>query len=215
MDVKSLIPFRRAPAVSRRDQPVDPFVALRDEMNRTFEDFFAGFPFFPAQPAGTGMLMVMPQMDVSETDKDIRLTVELPGLSADDIDIALEDEVLTIRGKKTAERQEDERDYHVMERAQGTFSRSIRLPFEVDPGQVQAAYKDGVLTIAIPKPAQAQAKTRRIEVQREDKAADGKMSGIDRTAAGDKPSTGDKPAASEKSATGGESSGAANQTAAR
>jgi HSP20 family protein len=203
MDIKSLIPFRRGPSVSQsqpqRSQTTDPFLALRQEMNRTFDDFFAGmgFPLLGAQPTGGAMALLTPQMDVSETDKDIRVTVELPGLDADDIDIMVEDDVLTIRGEKTAEREEDERDYHVIERSEGAFARSIRLPFEIDPEQMQAVFRDGVLTITIPKPAEAQEKVRRVEVQREEGAAGGKKTAVDRAAAGDKPSSaGGKPAGS-------------------
>lgn len=197
MDIRSLMPFRRAPAVSRQ-QPTnaDPFTAFRDEMNRTFDDFFAavGFPLLASRTGAPGLMVMTPQMDVSETDKEIQVVAELPGLDADDIELTLDGDVLTIRGEKATQREEDDRDYHVMERSEGAFSRSIRLPFEVDPGQIQAVFKDGVLTITVPKPAEAQAKQRRIEVKRETGAPGAKITSVDRAAAGDKPSSSAAPA---------------------
>jgi len=80
------------------------------------------------------------------------------------------DDILTIRGDKQIEQEEKDRDYRVVERARGSFSRSLRLPFSIDPKQVQATVKDGVLTITIPKPKDVQEKTSRVEVKREDGA---------------------------------------------
>jgi HSP20 family protein len=191
MDIRSLMPFRRAPAVSRRTGSADLFAAFRDEMNRAFDEFFAGvgFPLLGSPSAGNAPALLTPQMDVSETDKEIHIAVDLPGLEAEDIELTLDDDILTISGEKAAQREEDERDYHVIERLEGTFSRSIRLPFEIDPAQVQAVFKDGVLEIAIPKPAEAHQKRRRIGVKREGEAKGARISGVDQAAAGDKPSS--------------------------
>jgi HSP20 family protein len=191
MDVKSLIPFRRAPTVSRQNASSDPLAAFREEINRTFDDFFRGLAFpLGFQPARPPALALTPQMDVSETGEQVEITAELPGLDADDVEVSLDGDVLTIQGEKTLQREEDERDYHVVERSQGSFSRSIRLPFEVDPDQIQAAFKDGVLTITVPKPADAQNRVHRIGVKKEQESPEGAMSEIDRAAAGDKPAQG-------------------------
>jgi HSP20 family protein len=177
--------------VSRRQQETDPLQAFRNDITRLFDDFFSGFPL-------TGLLapqlmqatspMLTPRIDVSETDRDIRIAAELPGLSDEDVEVVLSDDLLTIRGEKSAERKEgDERGYHVMERAEGMFSRSLRLPFKADPEQVQASFRNGVLTVTIAKPAEAQQRTRRIQVKRDEGTAGATVSGIDRAAAGDKP----------------------------
>jgi HSP20 family protein len=110
-------------------------------------------------------VVVTPQVEVSETDKELQVTAELPGIDPKDVEVTLVDDVLTIRGEKQAQQQEgQERDYHLTERSYGTFARYLRLPFHADPQQVQAAFKDGVLKLTIPKPEEAQQKVHRIAI---------------------------------------------------
>ena len=113
----------------------------------------------------------MPQIDVSESEHEIHVTAELPGLDEKDVEVILTNDMLTIHGEKKAEREQKDRDYHLMERSHGTFSRSLPLPFAADPSQVKAAFRDGVLTITIPKPKEVQEKMHRIEVQRDTSAS--------------------------------------------
>ena len=103
-------------------------------------------------------------MNVSETENEIRITAELPGVTEQDIDISLDDDVLTIRGEKKFERTDDKENFHFVERSYGTFQRSLRLPFPVDPEQVQASFENGVLTVTVPKTGR-QERSRRIQVQ--------------------------------------------------
>ncbi len=104
-------------------------------------------------------------MDVSETEDQVRIYVELPGVSQDAVDVTLEDDVLTVRGEKKLERKEDEKEnYHLIERSYGTFQRSLRLPFRVEPDQVQAEFNNGVLTVTLPK-TKEQDRARRIQIQ--------------------------------------------------
>ena len=147
--------------------PGDPFLSLHREMNRLFDDVFRG----SGLPAATGSqgqgdvgTFVNASMNVSETDKEIRITAELPGVTEQDIDISLDDDVLTIRGEKKFERTDDKENFHFVERSYGTFQRSLRLPFPVDPEQVQANFENGVLTVTVPKIGR-QERTRRIQVQ--------------------------------------------------
>jgi HSP20 family protein len=214
MAVKSLMPFFGNRQVTRGQQDADPLQAFRGDMNRLFDDFFSSFPLpgllAPqlAQVAQVTSPMLTPRIDVSETEQDIRISAELPGLDGDDVEVVLTDDLLTIRGEKSAERKEDEDDergYHVMERTEGMFSRSLRLPFKADPDQVQASFRNGVLTVTIPKPAEAQQRTRRIDVKRDERdegTGGAKVSSIDRAAAGDKP--GSSEADQKASATAGE-----------
>jgi HSP20 family protein len=214
MCAMSLLPFNRGRSVSRRrPEEADPLLALRQEMSRVFNDFFSGVglpSFAGSEPVSTVAAILTPRMDVSETDEAVQIAVELPGLDEGDVDVTLDGDVLTIRGEKATERDEDERDYHIIERAEGTFLRTLRLPFEADPEQVQAAFQDGVLTIAIPKPKEAQQKSRRIEVQGQNGAGNGsaERSRADLAAAGDKPASGDTSAPGDQSASasGGKSS---------
>ena len=110
-----------------------------------------------------GMLRV-PDADVMETENEIRVVAELPGLKAEDIDLSLENNVLTIRGEKREERSEgDERNtWHLSERRYGRFSRSFVLPREVEQERIEARFEDGVLTVTIPKSETA--RRRRIEI---------------------------------------------------
>lgn len=220
----SLLPFNRGRSVSRRrPEEADPLLALRQQMTRVFDDFFSGvgLPSFAGpEPATTVAVILTPRMDVSETADAVQLAVELPGLDEDDIDVTLDGDVLTIRGEKTTQRDEDERDYHIIERAEGTFLRTVRLPFEADPEQVQAAFQDGVLTITIPKPKEAQQKSRRIEVHGQNGSGNGSAKrscggsgerpSVDSAAAGNKPASADTSAAGDQSASasGDKSSGA-------
>ena len=114
-----------------------------------------------AKAVGT---FVNASMNVSETDKEIRITAELPGVTEQDIDISLDDDVLTIRGEKKFERTDDKENFHFVERSYGTFQRSLRLPFPIDPEQVQANFENGVLTVTVPKTGR-QERSRRIQVQ--------------------------------------------------
>lgn len=170
MDVKSLVPSFGSRSASQPTKDMDPFMAVRYEMNRLFDDLFSGFglPGLALPRAGSAAILT-PQIDVSETENEIQITADLPGIDEKNVEVLVADDLLTIRGEKEAEHEEKERGYRLIERASGTFSRFIRLPFSVDPGQVQAAFKNGVLTVTIPKPKEARDKVHRIEV----KAGDG------------------------------------------
>ena len=175
---RSLLPFfSRNWPLSRPSEDTDPFMALRREMNRAFDDAFGGFgmpSLFGRVPTGA----LVPQIDVSESEHAIEVAAELPGIDEKDVEVILADDMLTIRGEKQAEREQKEHDYHLMERSHGAFSRSLRLPFAADPNQVKAAFKNGVLTITVQKPKQVLEKQHRIEIQ-----ADGGATGEPKEAA--------------------------------
>jgi HSP20 family protein len=149
MNLKSLIPVGR----SRMVVGSEPFGSLQREINRLFEDFASGFPSF-----GGATRDVMPTMDVAETDKQIEITVELPGLEEQDVQLNLSDNTLTIRGEKRAEREQKEKDYHLVERSYGSFSRTLELPARVNADDIKASISKGVLSVTVPKPAPAQVK---------------------------------------------------------
>lgn len=150
---------------------MDPFDAFRREMNRLFDNAFGGFGF--ASPLAGGFthmpMMSSPKIDVSESDKELRVCAELPGVKPDDVEVMLENDTLLIRGemKEEHEDQDKDRNYHVRERMQGAFARALPLHFKADPGQVRAAFRDGVLTITVPKPPEAQQKQQRIRIESE------------------------------------------------
>lgn len=154
MTLKSLVPVtrNRAPAV----REANPFFALQQEIDRLFDGFSTTF-------AGRVAKDLTPTMDIAETDKDIEITVELPGMQEKDVQLNIADGVLTIRGEKKNEREETKTDYHLVERSYGSFLRTVELPAGVNPDQIKAEMTKGVLKIGVPKPAPAQ--TKKIDVK--------------------------------------------------
>jgi len=143
----------------------NPFQLLQREMNRLFDDVFSpDIGMGMGRSGGDSGAVMMPRMELRETDTELRISAELPGVAEQDIDVSLDDDVLTIRGEKRSERREERESTSFTERAYGTFQRSMRLPYRVDPKMVTASFRNGVLTVALPRnPAQEQA--RRIPVQ--------------------------------------------------
>lgn len=164
VDFKALVPWRnnKSQTPATREDFFDPFVTFRREMDRMFDDFFGGGTL---RPAHAGWQPLTPAVDIDETDKEMVITAELPGVSDKDVEVSLAGDILTIKGEKKAEREEKNGDATYMERRFGSFSRSMRLPFEVKDEKVDAKFKDGVLTIHLPKPAELQRAVRRIDVK--------------------------------------------------
>ena len=169
MDLKSLVPWRnnKSNVPATRDDYLDPFVTLRREMDRMFDDFFTGFGGGRGLPAAGGAWnsTVTPTIDVSETDKEVVVTAELPGLNDKDFEVTLAGDLLTIKGEKKSAHEETNGDATYVERRYGSFARTMRLPFEIGNEKVEAKYDKGVLTVRVPKPAKAQKAVRRIEVK--------------------------------------------------
>ncbi len=141
--------------------PESGITRFRDEMDHLFDRFFMD-PFGMEHTAGRFGLGG-PRLDLAESDHDVVVKAELPGIDPKEVDLRVEGNMLTIRGEKKQEKEEKRRDYHYVERQYGSFHRSVQLPSTVDPDKVEAAYKDGVLTITIAKRAEARA--RRISVK--------------------------------------------------
>jgi len=142
-------------------RPDDTVLSLRQEMNRLFDDAFRGLPGFPAH----GPVLLAPSIDVKETDKSLEVTVELPGVSHQDVDVTYANGVLTIKGEKKAEKEEDrEAGYHFSERSYGSFVRSFSID-DVDADKIAASFDKGVLKITLPKTPAASAKTKKIEIK--------------------------------------------------
>jgi HSP20 family protein len=120
---------------------------LRNEMERLYDKFFDLRPFRRFTEEGEWM----PTVDVSETEKEIIVNAEIPGVEAKDIDVNLDGNVLTIKGERKREHEEKEENFHRIERSYGSFYRALRLPTEVDGERIKATYKKGVLRITMPK----------------------------------------------------------------
>jgi HSP20 family protein len=174
MAVKDLIPWGRTrplvPSMMRSDE-ANPFLSLHREMNRLFDDmlgrFESGMPSVfgrtPSLPSAWSS--TWPSVEVDASDKEVRVSAELPGMDEKDIEAFVDNDVLTIRGEKKAETEDKERRFS--ERYYGRFERSVALPFEVDEEHAQASFKNGVLTVTIPKSPTAQDKAKRIAINAE------------------------------------------------
>lgn len=151
----------RLPTLWGRDKD-DPFAALHREVEKVFEDFTKSWPSVSAL---TGRGMLVPNIDVSETDKGLEVTAELPGVDEKDVDVTLADNILTIKGEKKSEREEKGEGRYVSERSYGAFQRSFSLPYEVDEANVEAKFDKGVLKISLPKSAELTKKTKKIAIK--------------------------------------------------
>jgi HSP20 family protein len=165
VEVKKTAP---APAVT------DAWRSFRTDMDRLMDSFAGGFGlpslrrmFDLAPPFGAGTMpeMPTPAMDVTEDADGYKVTAELPGMDEKEIEVALTDETLTIKGEKKLEKEETDKDYYLSERSYGAFRRSFALPENVDPDKVAASFAKGVLTVTLPKTVAAKAEPKKVEVK--------------------------------------------------
>ena len=145
MAITDLVPWRRQEPARREE---DVLTTFERDMDRLFERFFRGGML---APFGESWGAFSPSVDVVETDDEIKVSAELPGLDDKDIEVSLDRGVLTISGEKSEERKEQREDYYRAERTYGSFCRTIPLPTEVKEDEVEAVFQKGVLTITLPK----------------------------------------------------------------
>ena len=152
--------------LAARDQ-WQPFSDLRSEIERVFDNFMPGWFDFPKMPAfADARFDVTPKVEVTETDKEFRVRAELPGIDEKDIEITLADGMLTLKGEKSEEKEHkgEGEQVHWTERSFGSFRRSLRVPDSIDEDKVSAEFKKGVLTVTLPKSAEAQKAARKIKI---------------------------------------------------
>ena len=161
MNVRDLVPWSRGDrerSPGTRSEPISPVLSLHREMNRLFDEAFRGFensPFWGTRNA-------WPSVDVEESDKDYRVTAELAGLEERDIEVLLQEGILTLRGEKKIDKASGNRTFS--ERYYGRFERQISLERDIDENGVNATFRNGILTVTIPKSAQSIERTKRIPV---------------------------------------------------
>jgi HSP20 family protein len=165
MAMKELIPWRKNnDRLTLRRLETDPFGELSQDIDRIFDGFLGDW-------SGRMNLLdrqlrsFMPEVDVTETDKEFRVTVELPGMNEKDLKVTFADGSLTIKGEKREEHEEEKGDHYHSERQFGAFERTIPLPSEVNPDEAKASFKNGVLKITLPKTEEARSKRKTIPVQ--------------------------------------------------
>lgn len=158
MSVRTLLPS----LWDRNEKQPAGFGALRKEIDRLFEDFTKGFDL-PAMTAGGGFGLV-PDMDMHDGEKDVTLSVELPGVDEKDIDLSVSGQMITISGEKKSEKETKEGESVRRERSYGSFSRTVTLPFRIDGDKVKAKFAKGVLTVTVPKPEDAMRQAKKVPI---------------------------------------------------
>src|SRR5256885_7407461 len=166
MSIKDLVPWNNGgrEVSIHRGTEVNPFFTLHREMNRMFDDLFRGFDLAPFGPTRALNGFGWPQIDIDETDKEVRITAELPGLDEKDVSLEIANGMLSISGEKKSESEDNGRRFS--ERYYGRFERRIPLE-DVDEDKVSAAFKNGVLTVTVPNSNEANTRVRRIAINRD------------------------------------------------
>lgn len=160
MALRDLVPWNNGPrnVAAQRNETAHPFLALHREMNRMFDEAFRSFD---TGLFGSSATMGWPSVELNETDKEVKVVAELPGLDQNDVEIELSDGVLTISGEKKSETEDKQRRFS--ERYYGRFERRIPID-DVDQDKVAASFRNGVLTVTLPKLPAAERKVKRIAI---------------------------------------------------
>jgi len=163
MAAKNLIPKTKdEKSLASQYEALNPFYAFRQEMDRIFDNFFHGLEIEPFKKVPDTFY---PNVDVVDSAKEIKVTLELPGIDEKDIDLSLDADSLTIKGEKKEEKEEKGKNYHRTERVYGSFSRTIPLPVEIDADKAQAHFKKGVLKVTLPKTAKAMKEIKKVPIK--------------------------------------------------
>jgi HSP20 family protein len=158
------VPVKKEEERITRRQPRDLFAEMQEEMARLWED---GWPWPLARPFRRHLpkeAMWAPRADIFEKNGAFVVKAELPGVNKEDVEVALDDGQLVIKGERKAETEVKEEDYYRMERTYGTFYRRMALPFETTAAQIEATFKDGVLEVKIPKPVETKVEPKKIAI---------------------------------------------------
>lgn len=168
MSMKNLVPRIGRMHLPVRQAEADPFRDLQRQMNRLFDDFFGEFPLAERgrEPAWAPVAFT-PRVDVAETDTEVKVSAELPGMDEKDISLELQDDMLVLRGEKKQEQEEKGKNWFRREQSYGTFQRAIQLPAGVDVAKAKAQFKKGVLTFAAPKRPEEQSKRQIVPIRTE------------------------------------------------
>lgn len=165
MRARDLLPWGRKSEGKTPQRSGNSARDLQTDINRAFEDFFRAFELsMPLAGPADLATDALPRIDIRETDKEVDIEAELPGMDESDIDVSVAEGALMIRGEKKAEHEVKGNGYTVHERSFGHVERTVPLPDGLDIDSAKATFKNGVLTIAIPKTAEAQAAVKRISV---------------------------------------------------
>jgi len=168
------VPVEVKKAPSAEPAVPDVWGSFRSEMDRLFDRFAGGFGFpslrrmFDIEPAwrpASSFTFSAPAIDMSEDEKAYKVSAELPGLDATDVDVSISGNTLVLKGEKRQEKEEKDKNYHFSERAYGSFQRVFELPASIVRDKIAADFSKGVLTITLPKTPDAQKQQKKIEVK--------------------------------------------------
>jgi HSP20 family protein len=163
---RNLLPsLWRESDVPSRQEGNHPFFGIQRDMNRLFDDFFRGLDVTSLNAAGERLNRFVPSLDVRESDKEVHVQVELPGMDEKDVEVLLTDNSLTLKGEKKEEKENKGKDYYHLERSYGSFQRVIPLPEGIDTKKAEAKFKKGILSITLPKLEQSKGKAKKIEIK--------------------------------------------------
>jgi HSP20 family protein len=146
------------------DDNFNPFNSLHREIDRVFGEFNRGL-LVPETHINNGSFNIAPRVNVSETDKTMEISAELPGVEDKDIEVTVVDGALQIKAEKKAEKEDKAKNYHLVERSYGVMQRSIPLSFNIDADKIKANFDKGVLNIILPKPPEAEAKKQKVKIK--------------------------------------------------
>ncbi|PTX53829.1 heat shock protein Hsp20 [Litoreibacter ponti] len=142
------------------------FPSLQKEMNRLLDQFKSNFPMLDDDARSVFAGPSFPAIDMVETDDALEISAEVPGVKEDDLDVTVSGETLVLKGEKSADHEEQEDSYHLIERRYGSFRRHIPLGFAPEDGAVKADFADGILKLTIAKPSNAKAAVQKIEIKK-------------------------------------------------
>ncbi len=151
--------------IQRRNRFERSLTSFQREMNHLFENFF-GDASWPSWPQSWSKEISFPAVDIIENDKDFKVQAEIPGMNPEDIDVSVTEGFLTLKGERKEEKEEKGENYLRQETSYGSFSRTIALPETADSDRAEASFKNGILTISVPKTAAALQKPKKLQIKK-------------------------------------------------
>lgn len=165
--MKSIVPWKRVQQNELASVENDPFEILHRQVDDLFDQFsnsfFGSLPWRESRKGPAALRE--PKVDFTETDKGYELTAELPGVEERDLDLSVDENMLTLKAEQSRENERKEKDYHIMERSSGSYQRTIPLPADVDREKIRAKFKNGVLSVAIPRNPEIETSKRKIAIE--------------------------------------------------
>jgi HSP20 family protein len=165
--MKGIVPWRRNQESALSTSNADPFELLHREVDELF-DRFAGGMFGTApwrSSEGASVARHEPRVDFTETDKAYELSAELPGVEEKDLNLTIDENILTIKAEQSHQEERKEKNYHIMERSSGSYQRTLQIPGDVDHDKIKAKFKNGVLSLTLPKNPELSSKKRTIAIE--------------------------------------------------